>query len=100
MYIQEDFFVECFSTEVSATLYGEQLEYTIALKNSKGKAMKKDKVFLKVGKKTFKAKTNSKGKATFKIKKFTKKGTYKTTVTFKGNKYYNKVVKKVKIKIK
>ena len=30
---------------------GSILEYAIALKNSKGKAMKKDKVFLKVGKK-------------------------------------------------
>ena len=76
-------------------------KYTIVLKDNTGKAMKKVKVTLKIkGKKTITAKTNSKGKATFKIKKLTKKGTYKTTVTFKGNKYYNKVVKKVKIKIK
>ena len=75
-------------------------KYIVALKNSKGKAIKKVPVTLKIKGKTFKAKTNYKGKATFKIKKLTKKGTYKTTVTFKGNKYYNKVVKKVKIKIK
>jgi 5-hydroxyisourate hydrolase-like protein (transthyretin family) len=76
-------------------------KYTIVLKDNTGKAMKKVKVTLKLkGKKTITAKTNSKGKATFKIKKLTKKGTYKTTVTFKGNKYYNKVAKKVKIKIK
>ena len=76
-------------------------KYTIVLKDNTGKAMIKVKVTLKIkGKKTITVKTNSKGKATFKIKKLTKKGTYKSTVTFKGNKYYNKVVKKVKIKIK
>jgi len=76
-------------------------KYTIVLKDNTGKAMKKVKVTLKIkGKKTITVKTNSKGKATFKIKKLTKKGTYKSTVTFKGNKYYNKVSKKVKIKVK
>ncbi|WP_405306855.1 hypothetical protein [Methanobrevibacter sp.] len=69
-------------------------KYTIALKDNTGKAIKKAKVTLKVKGKTYKATTNSKGKATFKIKKLNKKG------TFKGNKYYNKVTKKVKIKIK
>ena len=62
--------------------------------------MKNTWVTLKINKKTYKAKTNSKGKATFKIKKLTKKGTFKATVTFKATKYYNKVTKKVKIKIK
>ena len=75
-------------------------KYSIVLKDNVGKAIKKAKVTIKIGKKTYAAKTNSKGKASFKIKKLTKKGTYKATVTFKGNKYYNKVVKKVKIKIK
>ncbi len=75
-------------------------KYTITLKDNKGKAIKKAKVTIKVGKKTFKAKTNAKGKATFKIKKLTKKGTYKSKITYKGNKYYNKVTKKVKIKIR
>jgi len=75
-------------------------KYTITLKNSKGKAVKKVKVTIKIGKKTFKAKTNAKGKATFKIKKLTKKGTYKAKVTFKGNAYYNKSTKTIKIKIK
>ena len=65
-----------------------------------GKYLNKKTVTFKFNGKTYSAKTNSKGKATFKIKKLTKKGTYKSTVTFKGNKYYNKVVKKVKIKIK
>jgi hypothetical protein len=54
---------------------------------------------LKIKKKTFKAKTDKNGKATFKIKKL-KKGTYTAKVTFKGNKYYKKSSKKVKITVK
>ncbi len=75
-------------------------KYTIVLKDNLGKAIKNAKVSIKVGKKTYTAKTNNKGKATFKIKKLTKKGTYKATVTYKGNAYYNKVTKKVNIKVK
>ena len=75
-------------------------KYSIVLKNNVGKAIKKAKVTIKIGKKTFKAKTNSKGKATFKIKKLAKKGNYKAKVSYKGSKYYNKVTKKVKIRIK
>ena len=75
-------------------------KYKITLKDSKGKAIKKAKVTIKIKKKTYKAKTNSKGKATFKIKKLTKKGTYKGKITYKGNDCYNKATKKVKIKIK
>ena len=72
----------------------------MTLKNSKNKAVKKVKVTLKVNGKIFKAKTNNKGKVTFKIKKLTKKGTFKATIKFTGNQYYNKVTKKVKIRIK
>ena len=50
--------------------------------------------------KTYTAKTNSKGKAIFKIKNLKKKGTYKATVTYKGDKNYNKVIKTVKITVK
>ena len=75
-------------------------KYIIKLKTNKNKAMKKVKVTLKVKGKTYKAKTNSKGKATFKITKLTKKGTYKAIIKYKGNKYYKKLTKKVKIKIK
>ena len=74
-------------------------KYTVVLKDNTGKAIKKAKVTLKVKGKTYKATTNSKGKATFKIKKLNKKGTFKATVTYKGNKYYNKVTKKAKIKV-
>ena len=75
-------------------------KYAIALKDNKGKAIKKAKVTIKVGKKTFKATTNSKGKAVFKLKKLTKKAKYNAKVTYTGNKYFNKVTKKVKITIK
>ncbi len=75
-------------------------KYTITLKNNIKKVMKKTKVYIKVKGKTYSAKTNSKGKATFKIKNLKKKGTFKATITYKGNKYYNKVTKKVKIKVK
>ena len=75
-------------------------KYKITLKNSKGKAVKKVKVTLKVKGKTYKAKTNSKGKATFKIKNLKKKGTFKATVKFKGDNCYKASSKKVKIKIK
>ena len=75
-------------------------KYSITLKNNIKKVMKKTKVYIKVKGKTYSAKTNSKGKATFKIKNLKKKGTFKAVVTYKGNKYYNKVTKKVKIKVK
>ena len=76
-------------------------KYSIILKTNKGKAMKKVRVTFKIkGKKAITVKTNSKGKATFKIKKLTKKGKYIAKIIYKGNKYYNKLTKKVKITIK
>lgn len=74
-------------------------KYTITLKSGKA-AIKKVQVTLKIKGKTFKAKTNAKGKAVFKIKKLSKKGKFKATIKFKGNKYYNAVTKKVLITIK
>ena len=62
--------------------------------------MKKAKVYLKVGKKTYKAKTNSRGKATFKITKLTKKGKYTAKITFKTNAYFLKATKKVRITVR
>ena len=62
--------------------------------------MKKVKVTLKVNKKTFTAKTNKKGVATFKIKNLKKKGKFTAVIKFAGDKYYNKLTKKVKIKVK
>jgi len=75
-------------------------KYTITLKTNKNKAMKNTKVYIKVNGKTYTAKTNSKGVATFKITKLTKKGKFTSTITYKGNTYYNKLTKKVKITIK
>ena len=74
-------------------------KYTITLKDNTGKAIKKAKVTLKVKGKTYKATTNSKGKAVIKIKNLKKKGTFKATITYKGNKYYNKKTKKANIKV-
>ena len=75
--------------------------YCVTLKNNQNKVMKNVKVTLKIkGKKAITVKTNNKGVATFKIKNLKKKGTFKSTVTYKGDKYYNKVSKTVNIKIK
>ena len=74
-------------------------KYKIKLKSGKT-PIKKVKVTLKINKKTYKAKTNKKGVATFKIKKLAKKGKYKAVIKAKGNKYYKKASKKVKISIK
>ena len=75
-------------------------KYSIVLKNNVNKPIKKATLYLKVNGKTYKATTNSKGKATFKITKLNKAGKFKATVTYKGNKYYNKATKKVTIKVK
>ena len=75
-------------------------KYSITLKDSKGKAVSKVKVTLKVKGKTYKATTNAKGKATFKIKNLKKKGSYKGTVKFAGNSNYKASSAKAKIKVK
>ena len=77
-------------------------KYAVTLKANK-KVVKKVNVYLTIKakkfSKTFKATTNKNGKATFKILKLTKKGTYKATITFKGNANYYGVSKKLKITI-
>ena len=75
-------------------------KYTVTLKNNKGAVMKNTKVSLKVGGKTYTAKTNSKGVATFKLTKLTKKGKFNAVITYAGNKYYKKLTKKAKITVK
>lgn len=70
------------------------------LKDNKGKVMKNTKLTLKVGKKTYTAKTNKKGVATFKITKLSKKGKYTGTIKFAANKYFKALSKKVKITVK
>ena len=75
-------------------------KYSITLKTSAGKVIKKVKVYLKVKGKTYSAKTNNKGKATFKLKKLTKKGKYTAKITYKGNAKYYASSKKVKLTVK
>ena len=75
-------------------------KYSVILKDNKGKAIKKAKLTIKVGKKKFTAKTNSKGKAVFKLKKLSKKAKCTAKITYNGNKYFKKLTKKVKIIIK
>ena len=75
-------------------------KYTVTLKNNINVVMKNTKITLKVNKKTFTAKTNGNGKATFKINNLKKKGKFTAVVTYKGNQYYNKVSKKVKLVLK
>ena len=75
-------------------------KYTITLKNNLNKVMKNTRVTIKVNKKTYSAKTNSKGVATFKITKLTKKGKFTATVKYVGSKYYNAKSVKVKITVK
>ena len=75
-------------------------KYTVTLKDSKGKGIKGVKVTIKVGKKTYSAKTKANGKATFNLKKLSKKGKYTAKITFAGNGLYNNVAKSVKITVK
>ncbi|MBQ7929107.1 MAG: hypothetical protein IJ287_10275 [Methanobrevibacter sp.] len=73
-------------------------KYTVTLKTGK-KILKNKKIFLKLKNKTYSGKTNSKGKVTFKLK-ITKKGTFKATINFYGDKLYKVSKKTVYIKIK
>ncbi len=73
-------------------------KYSVSLKNNLKAPMKKVKVSLTIGKKTYNAKTNSKGIATFKLTKLTK--TSKATVRYLGNKNYYAASKKVKLTVK
>jgi hypothetical protein len=75
-------------------------KYSVTLKTSAGKPVKKVQVTLKVKGKTYTAKTNTKGKATFKINKLTKKGKHTAALKFKGDKNYKAASKKVKIIVK
>ena len=74
--------------------------YTITLKDNKGNPIANATVSLKVDGKTYTAKTNGKGQDTFKLTKLTKTGTFTATVTYPGDKNYNKVSVKAKITVK
>ncbi len=73
----------------------------VQVKLTSGKTvLKNKKVTLKVKGKTYIAKTNKKGIATFKIIKLTKKGNFKYTVKFAGDKAYKAINKNGKIIVK
>lgn len=75
-------------------------KFSVILKDSKNRVLKGKKLTIKVKAKTYTATTNKKGVATFKITKLSKKGTYKSKIVFKGDKWYKAISKTVKIKIK
>lgn len=75
-------------------------KFSVTLNDSKNRVLKGKKLTIKVKGKTYKATTNKKGIATFKITKLSKKGTYKSKIVFKGDKYYKAISKTVKIKVK
>lgn len=68
-------------------------------KSAKGHAIKGKVIKFTVKGKTYSAKTNSKGVASVNVK-LTKKGTYKVAVKFAGDSTYNKVTKKISLRIK
>ena len=72
--------------------------YTVSLKDEDGKAIKKQKVVIKINGKKYAKKTNSKGQIKIKVK-FSKMKTYKVKATYKGSKIYKKASSSGKIKV-
>lgn len=73
-------------------------KYAITLKSGKT-SLKNKRITLKLNGKTYSAMTNKKGQAIFKLK-ITKKGKFKATIKFGGDKQYKSTSKTVYIKIK
>jgi hypothetical protein len=86
-------------TAKKATLKVKKAKKIKVTLKSNGKAVAGKVITIKVNKKTFKAKTNSKGVATIKVK-ITKKGKFTATVKFAGDSAYKAVTKKVKYTVK
>ena len=76
--------------------------FSVKLVSSKNKAIKNQKIVIKVGSKKFTVKTNSKGIAKLKLsKKIVKRGkTYKIAYNLKTNKYYKTSKSKYTVKVK
>ena len=94
------------SAKSSYKANAKTMQLTATLKDSKNKVIKNKVVIFKIKNKTYKVKTNSKGVALLtlnsaKIKacKLNKKGTYKFTVTFNADTYYNKATGKGTLKV-
>lgn len=75
------------------------LKYYVKTNTGKKMGIKGVKVYLKINKKTYKAKTNKKGLVKFKVKLPRVKKTYKVKVTFKGNKANKKKTLNTKVKV-
>ena len=79
-------------------------KYTATLSTIKGldgkMYLSPQTVKLTVKGKTFTGQTNDKGQVTFKITNLNKKGTYKATISYKGDKTYEEAEKTVKLTIK
>lgn len=79
--------------------YGSNKYYKVKVYNKFNKLAKGVILRFKVGKKTFKVKTNSKGIAKLKLSKFAPKK-YKVTITYKGTKVTRKLTVKHILKLK
>ena len=86
--------------KVKVKVSAKTKKVTAILKFNTKKLLKSKYVTLKINKKTYKVKTNSKGKAVFKVKNLNKKGTFKGTIKFKGDKYFKASSCKVKVIVK
>ena len=72
--------------------------YTVSLKDSNGKSIKKQRVNVVINGKNYNKKTNSKGQINIKVK-FSKLKNYKVSANFKGNKIYKKAKSNGKITV-
>ena len=86
-------------TAKKATLKVKKAKKIKVTLKAEGKAVAGKTITIKVNKKTFKAKTNSKGVATIKVK-VAKKGKFTATVKFAGDKAYKAATKTVKFTVK
>ena len=90
------------STKIAASNYAMFIKktdyYKVTLKDTNGKVLAKQKITIKVNKKTYNVKTDAKGIAKIKLK--LKKGTYKVQITYKGTGQYkaSKATKKITVK--
>ena len=90
------------STKIAASNYAMFVKkadyYKLTLRDANGNPIAKQKVTIKVKKKTYNVKTDAKGVAKVKLK--LKKGKYKVQMSYKGNSQYkaSKATKKITVK--
>ena len=87
------------ATSKAFNLNSKTKKVTAILKDAKNRIIKNRYVTFKVAGKSYKVKTNSKGVATATVK-IAKKGSFATSITFAGDKYYNKCSKAIKVTVK